>query len=340
MMDTDTIILVLSFIGLVQALFLMLYLFSLKKGNSIAHKFLALIILGLTIRIGKSVLNEYVQLEAWQRNLGISGILLVGPMLLLYGKALLKKRKQAVNRDYFHLIPFLLFAICCSIIPNRFDLISKIIYLLVFVHLAFYTGLSAYLLGKEKDQTTRQITTWYRNLIVGVGLICAFYISNFLGLIPFYIGGAIFFSLLVYAFSFLLLKRHSFTLEKYQDSKLDASSSKSLMQKIKLLFENEEVYLDPKLTLEKVSNLVGTSSRNISRAINEHDGTNFSDFVNSFRIEKAKTLLISKEYAHEKIAAIAYDSGFGNVTSFNLAFKAMTKHTPSSFRKEFGSITT
>jgi len=339
-MDTDNIILLLSFIGLVQAVFLMIYLFSLKKGNSIAHKFLALIILGLTMRIGKSVLNEYLQLEAWQRNLGISGILLVGPMLWLYGKALLKKRKHFVNRDYFHLIPFLLFAICCGIIPNRFDLISKVIYLLIFVHLAFYIALSGYLLMKEKNQRTRQITTWYRNLIVGVGLICAFYIGNFLGLIPFYIGGAIFFSLLVYAFSFLLLKRHSFTLEKYQDSKLDSSSSKSLMQKIKLLFEEEEVYLDSKLTLEKVSNLVGTSSRNISRAINEHDGTNFSDFVNSFRIKKAKTLLISKAYTNEKIAAIAYDSGFGNVTSFNLAFKATTKYTPSSYRKEFGSIST
>lgn len=110
------------------------------------------------------------------------------------------------------------------------------------------------------------------------------------------------------------------------------------MMKIKELFENEKVFLDSKLTLEKVANLVDTSSRNVSRAINEHDGTNFSDFVNSYRIEKAKNLLTAKTHTKEKIAAIAYDCGFGNVTSFNLAFKAATKHTPSSYRNIFGPV--
>ena len=43
------------------------------------------------------------------------------------------------------------------------------------------------------------------------------------------------------------------------------------------------------------------------------------------------------EYALEKIATIAYDCGFGNVTSFNLAFKAETKLTPSQYRTQYSA---
>ena len=75
-MNAENIILVLSCLGLAQAIFLITYLLSLKKGNRLAHIVLALLILGLTVRIGKSVLNTYIILEAWQRNLGISAILL------------------------------------------------------------------------------------------------------------------------------------------------------------------------------------------------------------------------------------------------------------------------
>ena len=339
-MLSPSLILVLSTLGLAQAIFLVLYLLSLKKGNKEANSFLAFILLGLTIRVGKSVLNTYMDLEAWQRNLGISAILMVGPMLFFYGKAILNKQRKLTQKLLPHLVPFFLFVLLAGIIPNRHDFVSKLIYLLVFVHLALYIGFSAYGLWHKKDTTSPPIFIWYRNLVFGVALVCLFYIGNFLGAVPFYIGGAIFFSLLIYCFSFLLLKRHNFALEKYQASRLDTSETKQLVQKIKLLLEKDTLYLDPKLSLEKVAGRMGTSSRNVSRAINEHDGTNFSDFVNTFRIEKAKELLVSASYATEKIATIAYDCGFGNVTSFNLAFKAATKHTPSSYRKTFGGIST
>lgn len=259
-------------------------------------------------------------------------------MLFFYGKAILTKQKKLTQKLLPHLVPFFLFVLLAGSIPNKHDLVSKLIYLLVFVHLAFYIGCSAYGLWQKKSATSPPIFVWYRNLVFGVALVCLFYIGHFFGWVPFYIGGAIFFSLLIYCFSFLLLKRHNFALEKYQASRLDTSETKQLVQKIKFLIEKERLYLDPKLSLEKVAEHMRTSARNVSRAINEHDGTNFSDFVNSFRIENAKVLLASPSHAHEKIASIAYDCGFGNVTSFNLAFKAATKHTPSSFRKTFGGL--
>ncbi len=64
-MLTTGLILILASLGLAQGLFLSFYLLRLKNGNNKSNIFLALFILGLTIRVGKSVLNYYMSLENW-----------------------------------------------------------------------------------------------------------------------------------------------------------------------------------------------------------------------------------------------------------------------------------
>lgn len=331
----DSIVLVLSSLGIAQAVFLCVYLLTLKKGNRKANLFLALVLLGLTIRIGKSILNVYLDLEPWQRNLGLSGVLLVGPFLWFYGRLLLRREKEIHNSNYGHLVPFLLFAVFCKFIPNGFGTLSYVIYFAVFLHLGVYLILSMLLMFRFKHQIGTSVWVWYRNLIIGVGLIWVFYMGNVLGIIPYYIGGAIFFSFLLYAFSFLLLKQPVFSLEKYKNSSMDTATSKKYMQHIRTLFESEALYLDSELHMAQVAQALGIPARDVSQVINENEQQNFSEFVNQYRIQKAKDLLVDSAYAQEKIATVAYDSGFGNVTSFNLAFKSATQLTPSQYRKKF-----
>lgn len=331
----NSIVLVLSCLGIAQALFLCIYLFTLKKGNRKANIFLALFLLGLTIRIGKSVLNVYIDLEPWQRNLGLSGILLSGPFLWLYGRVLLGKAKEIGRKNYLHILPFILFVLGCSVIPNSGGGWAYAFYIFVFTHLLLYISLSAKLLWDNRSVSNTAVWKWYRNLVIGGFLIWGFYMGNLFGIIPYYIGGAIFFSLLVYAFSFLLLKRSSLTLEKYSGSSLDAATSKKHMQKIRTLFETEACHLNSDLNMTQVAEKIGIPSRDLSQVINENEQQNFSEFVNHYRIQKAKNLLIEPSYAQEKIATVAYDCGFGNVTSFNLAFKSATQLTPSQYRNKF-----
>lgn len=323
----------LSCLGIVQAVFLCIYLLTLKKGNRKANVFLAFFLLGLTIRIGKSVLNVYIDLGPWQRNLGLSGILLAGPFLWFYGRVLLRKEREIGRRAYAHLIPFALFVVGCWIIPNQFGFWSFAIYLMVFMHLLAYLALSTQILWVHRNAsaTTWQ---WYRNLVIGGFLVWVFYMGNLAGVIPYYIGGAIFFSLLVYVFSFLLLKRSSLALEKYSGSSLDAKASQEIMAEIDQLMATEELFLEPAISLDAFSKRLNRSSRDVSRAINENTQQNFSEYINGYRIKRAKRLLIDKEYRLEKIATVAYDCGFGNVTSFNLAFKSATQLTPSQYRKK------
>ncbi|MEM1138063.1 MAG: helix-turn-helix domain-containing protein [Bacteroidota bacterium] len=159
--------------------------------------------------------------------------------------------------------------------------------------------------------------------------------GHLIGLFPFYIGGAIFFSFLTYTFSFMLMKNHVFALGKYSNSGIDRNTSKKLIQLVKDNFANEQVYLDSDISLSRVAEKLSISPRELSQVINENEQRNFSEFVNHYRIEKAKVLLSDPGHNKAKIATIAYDSGFGNVTSFNLAFKAATQLTPSQYREQF-----
>ncbi|EZH75689.1 hypothetical protein ATO12_02550 [Aquimarina atlantica] len=332
-MLTTGLILILASLGLAQGLFLSFYVFSLKNGNREKHFFLGLFIFGLTIRIGKSVLNYYVPLENWQNNIGISGILIASPALWLYGISLFEKNKTITPKTYLHFLPFILFLVLIPFVPRDGNFESFWNYGIVVFHLFFYLIVSWNYLYKNKLKVSKNLFSWYRKILIGTTLIWVHYIGNLLDFTYYYIRGPIFYSLLIYAFSYLFLHQHRLQMQKYSSSQLDKKDSKTLYRQIKALFESEKVYLDDKVNLNMIAEKLNVKSREISQAINENTEQNFYDFVNQYRIEKAETLLKDSSYKNEKIATIAYESGFGNVTSFNLAFKKKTGVTPSVYKK-------
>lgn len=333
-MLANNIILVLATLGLFQGVFLSIYLITLKKGNRELNMYLSLILLGLTIRIGKSVLGYYMPLEAWQKNIGISGSLIVGPFLWFYGITLFQKSKTLSNSYYLHLLPCILFALLLTIIPSNGNLETFWNYGLVVFHLAVYLIISWYTLVRSILETTSKKSKWYRNILIGVTLVWVYYLSNFLNLGLHYIWGPIFYSFLIYAFTYLFLNRNNFNLDKYDNSSLDTDSSKALFKKIQILFENENLFLEPTISIKTISKKLSKNTRDVSQSINENAQQNFREFVNHYRIERAKVLLVDIENKDRKMATVAYDSGFGTVTAFNVAFKKIAGLTPSAYREE------
>jgi len=59
-------------------------------------------------------------------------------------------------------------------------------------------------------------------------------------------------------------------------------------------------------------------------------GLTFTDFVNQFRINQAKKILLQDKTVTEA----CYDSGFDNLSHFNKTFKKLTGENPSQFRKK------
>ena len=99
------------------------------------------------------------------------------------------------------------------------------------------------------------------------------------------------------------------------------------------LIIKEELYLDLELNLGKLAKKLGISSHQLSYVINKGYNQNFYSYINKFRIEKAKKLLIDKELDRYSIIGIAFESGFNSKTTFNTLFKKITGMTPSEFKK-------
>ena len=117
--------------------------------------------------------------------------------------------------------------------------------------------------------------------------------------------------------------------EKYQRSALDTEDANRIAAKINNAMQVDKLFLDPSLSLKKLSEHLRISPNYISQTLNETIGECFFDYVNRWRIEAAKPDIIE---ADKTILAIAYDVGFNARSSFYKAFKKETGQTPSEYR--------
>jgi AraC-like DNA-binding protein len=128
-----------------------------------------------------------------------------------------------------------------------------------------------------------------------------------------------------------------------EDSTSETSnkSGEELMARICEQVEQRKMYLDCSLKVADVAAVVGTNSRYVSDCIKASRGCTFTQFVNNYRIEHSKRLLLQQPDA--KITSVALQSGFANETSFFRTFKSMTGMTPREWvaqQQEHASLET
>lgn len=108
-----------------------------------------------------------------------------------------------------------------------------------------------------------------------------------------------------------------------------------LVANIRSLIEEEKIFLDPGLTFARFAALAGFSERTVRHHINHELGfDHFRSFLNVQRVAEACRRLDDRTHRAEKLIAIAYDSGFASLASFNRTFLAITGRTPTDFRRE------
>ena len=118
---------------------------------------------------------------------------------------------------------------------------------------------------------------------------------------------------------------------KYAQSNLSKEEADKINRNLIDYLNNNEVYLEPDLSIQRLAKLIGTKPNYLSQVINQYYNKHFRDFINSYRIEKAKELLQNTDLI---IEAIAYDTGFNSTSTFYTAFKKETGMTPKQFRKK------
>jgi AraC-like DNA-binding protein len=105
-----------------------------------------------------------------------------------------------------------------------------------------------------------------------------------------------------------------------------------LLRRLTALIETERVHLDPDLTFAAFVDQMSASERAVRTLINRQLGfDHFRAFLNHHRVAEARRLL-EDPGRDDKLIAIALDSGFASLASFNRAFLAIEGCSPSAYR--------
>ncbi len=116
------------------------------------------------------------------------------------------------------------------------------------------------------------------------------------------------------------------------------SDEARLAERLRVLVEVDKIYLEPDLTFADFVRRMGAPERTVRQLINHRLGhDHFRAFLNALRVAEARRRLADPARADDKLIAIALDSGFASLASFNRAFQAIEGRPPSAFRGETSS---
>ena len=301
----------------------------------------------MAFRIGKSVMLYFGNdLEPIFIFAGLAFLLLIGPLLRWYVLAMTRYNFEFSKNKLLEFVPFALIFVMSFFVSRKwFETNNKEVIIVfasalifIYLHFAFYIFLSGRLLQKVKGayrnvlQTKSQkaIFEWLQVLIIGFIVIWISYFLNIVEDTVPYIVGPIVYSVVIY---FLSYKAFQLKTTEIDGDAFKKNDNEWLYNKISELVIRDKLYLESDLSLSGLSKMVGKSTQNTSEAINQYAKRNFNEFINYYRIQDAKRMLLDANTKNYTISTIAFDAGFSTLSSFNSAFKKFECITPSIYKK-------
>ncbi len=283
----------------------------------------------------------------------------IGPLLYLYVLSFIKNKQKFYPVDIINFIPLMIVTII--IIPYGFapfEVKQELVKMLIIeaeykffqimissvaavVLPIFYISLSIYQIWFRKPSENMA----YRPIIL---LITLLIIWLFLGVVG--IAGAVTFSprllvidsvvisFVIISF-FLVSNKYPYLMQfgtippkkKYVKSYLDNVDRKNINRQLKIIMEEEKMFCDEDLSLGRLSDALGLSKNQLSQFLNRYHQKNFNNFVNSYRIEEAKKIMV--EEPRRQIISIAFAVGFNSYSAFHSTFKKMIGISPAEYRR-------
>ena len=129
-----------------------------------------------------------------------------------------------------------------------------------------------------------------------------------------------------------LLARSPWPGQQYSRARLPQSTADELVTRLEQQMRDARPWLDDDLDLARLAGQLGISPHQMSQLLSQHLNTSFAAYVNRFRINEAKRLLIDMS-SRKSILDVGLESGFGSSASFYRAFKQQVGMTPKEFLK-------
>lgn len=110
-----------------------------------------------------------------------------------------------------------------------------------------------------------------------------------------------------------------------------------LLPALQTLMLEEQPFLQPRITLAEVAEMLGSNTTYVSRLVNNAYHLGFPEFINSLRVRYAQQFIL--EHRDAKQDEIALKSGFLSASSFNNIFKKIVGTTPKAWLAGVDRIT-
>ena len=124
--------------------------------------------------------------------------------------------------------------------------------------------------------------------------------------------------------------------EKYQKSKMDDKTAAEIEKNLRECMLRDKLYLNPNLKLQDVAAAIGHGAVEVSQTLNVFMNTNFTDFVNQYRVETFVERVKQGDTAKFTLASLSEECGFSSRTSFFRSFRKLKGMSPSEYLKSDG----
>lgn len=101
-------------------------------------------------------------------------------------------------------------------------------------------------------------------------------------------------------------------------------------QQVNTLISEQNLYLNPDLTLNTLARKIGVPARQISKAVNLTRGCNVSQWINGLRIDYAQQLLRNTDLP---VTEVMLEAGFATKSNFHREFLRISGVTPTDYRR-------
>lgn len=118
---------------------------------------------------------------------------------------------------------------------------------------------------------------------------------------------------------------------KYEKSGLNEDMASQIYTNLNTLVKENAIYKNEELTLVELAKQLKVHPNHLSQVINEMEGKNFYNYINSLRINEFIKIASLPENKKYTMISLAYDCGFNTKSTFNKHFKLNTGKTPTEF---------
>ena len=110
----------------------------------------------------------------------------------------------------------------------------------------------------------------------------------------------------------------------------------AILEKVRNYLDTNKPYTSPEFKMADLAYAINCQTQTLSNVLNHYLNKSYSDFINEYRVEAFKQLVLDADFSKYTILSLAEKCGFGSEAAFFRVFKKVTGMTPSEYVRSIG----